>query len=184
MELQGLDDLIDHLLGISGVHASDLDARGEGDLHVVRARRVEFLAHRPWWRQAVAWAEQFVTEPGAGFTAKQATNRATNSGADAGENHCPDRRAGRGSCPSATGCTQAAADGFCIAIADALHAFFSAGVMPVGKVDDAAEVSNEMMVGDRIAQAMLIPVPVVTFEEVDSLSESERGTGGFGSSGK
>ena len=38
--------------------------------------------------------------------------------------------------------------------------------------------------GDRIAQAMLIPVPVVMFEEVDSLSESERGDGGFGSSGK
>ena len=38
--------------------------------------------------------------------------------------------------------------------------------------------------GDRIAQAMLIPVPVVTFEEVDSLSESDRGVGGFGSSGK
>ena len=38
--------------------------------------------------------------------------------------------------------------------------------------------------GDRIAQAMLIPIPVVTFEEVDSLPESDRGTGGFGSSGK
>ena len=38
--------------------------------------------------------------------------------------------------------------------------------------------------GDRIAQAMLIPVPVVTFEEVDSLSESDRGVGGFGSSEK
>lgn len=38
--------------------------------------------------------------------------------------------------------------------------------------------------GERIAQAMLIPVPVVTFEEVDSLSESDRGIGGFGSSGK
>ena len=38
--------------------------------------------------------------------------------------------------------------------------------------------------GDRIAQAMLIPVPVVTFEEVYSLSDSDRGTGGFGSSGK
>lgn len=38
--------------------------------------------------------------------------------------------------------------------------------------------------GDRIAQAMLIPVPVVEFEEVTELSESERGEGGFGSSGK
>ena len=38
--------------------------------------------------------------------------------------------------------------------------------------------------GDRIAQAMLIPVPMVIFEEVDSLSESDRGEGGFGSSGK
>lgn len=38
--------------------------------------------------------------------------------------------------------------------------------------------------GDRIAQAMLIPVPVVTFEEVDSISESDRGAGCFGSSGK
>ena len=39
-------------------------------------------------------------------------------------------------------------------------------------------------VGDRIAQAMLIPVPVVTFEEVTELSDSERGDGGFGSSGR
>lgn len=38
--------------------------------------------------------------------------------------------------------------------------------------------------GDRIAQAMLIPVPVVTFEEVTELSDSERGDGGFGSSGR
>ena len=38
--------------------------------------------------------------------------------------------------------------------------------------------------GDRIAQAMLIPVPVVTFEEVTELSDSERGEGGFGSSGR
>ena len=39
-------------------------------------------------------------------------------------------------------------------------------------------------VGDRIAQAMIIPVPVVTFEEVTELSDSERGEGGFGSSGR
>lgn len=38
--------------------------------------------------------------------------------------------------------------------------------------------------GDRIAQAMLIPVPVVTLEEVEELSTTERGTGGFGSTGR
>lgn len=37
--------------------------------------------------------------------------------------------------------------------------------------------------GDRIAQAMIIPVQQVSFLEVDELSETERGTGGFGSTG-
>ncbi len=37
--------------------------------------------------------------------------------------------------------------------------------------------------GDRIAQAMIIPVPDVNFIEVDELTETERGTGGFGSTG-
>ena len=44
--------------------------------------------------------------------------------------------------------------------------------------------SYVVMKGDRIAQAMLIPVPVVTFEEVTELSDSDRGECGFGSSGK
>lgn len=37
--------------------------------------------------------------------------------------------------------------------------------------------------GDRIAQAMIIPVQQVTFTEAESLSETERGTGGLGSTG-
>ncbi|MDE8703184.1 dUTP diphosphatase [Adlercreutzia equolifaciens] len=37
--------------------------------------------------------------------------------------------------------------------------------------------------GDRIAQLMIIPVPTVHFNLVDSLSISERGSAGFGSSG-
>jgi dUTP pyrophosphatase len=37
---------------------------------------------------------------------------------------------------------------------------------------------------DRIAQAMIIPYEQVSFELVDELSSTERGTGGFGSSGK
>jgi dUTP pyrophosphatase len=39
-------------------------------------------------------------------------------------------------------------------------------------------------VGDRIGQMMLLPVPTIDFEEVDELTESIRGTGGYGSSGK
>ena len=37
--------------------------------------------------------------------------------------------------------------------------------------------------GDRIAQAMVIPVDRMTFEEVDELSDTTRGAGGFGSTG-
>ena len=39
-------------------------------------------------------------------------------------------------------------------------------------------------VGDRIAQIMIIPHPTIEFNEVDELSDSERGEGGFGSTGK
>jgi dUTP pyrophosphatase len=38
-------------------------------------------------------------------------------------------------------------------------------------------------VGDRIAQIMIIPYPSINFEEVDELSDTERGDGGFGSTG-
>lgn len=38
--------------------------------------------------------------------------------------------------------------------------------------------------GDRIAQAMIIPVQQVQFVEVDDLTETERGTAGFGSTGQ
>jgi dUTP pyrophosphatase len=38
--------------------------------------------------------------------------------------------------------------------------------------------------GDRIAQAMIIPVHTVELEEADDLSETDRGEGGFGSTGK
>ncbi len=37
--------------------------------------------------------------------------------------------------------------------------------------------------GDRIAQAMLVQVPQVVFEVVDELTNTARGTGGFGSTG-
>lgn len=40
-----------------------------------------------------------------------------------------------------------------------------------------------IMPGDRIAQAMVIPVPAVQLVEVDELSDTARGTGGLGSTG-
>jgi dUTP pyrophosphatase len=39
-------------------------------------------------------------------------------------------------------------------------------------------------VGDRGAQIMIIPHPPIEFDEVAELSDTERGDGGFGSTGK
>lgn len=39
-------------------------------------------------------------------------------------------------------------------------------------------------VGERVAQMIIIPYPKIEFKEVDELSETDRGQGGFGSTGK
>lgn len=39
-------------------------------------------------------------------------------------------------------------------------------------------------IGDRIGQLVIMPVPEVEYIEVEELSETERGTGGYGSSGR
>ena len=38
--------------------------------------------------------------------------------------------------------------------------------------------------GERVIQAMIVPVPKIEFVEVDELGETERGTGGIGSTGR
>ena len=38
-------------------------------------------------------------------------------------------------------------------------------------------------VGDKVGQIMILPYPQINFTEVDFLSETERGDGGFGSTG-
>ena len=43
--------------------------------------------------------------------------------------------------------------------------------------------SNEYQVGDKIVQLIILPYPKIEFEEVEELSSSERGHGGFGSTG-
>lgn len=39
-------------------------------------------------------------------------------------------------------------------------------------------------IGDRIGQMMILPIPTVELEEVEYLSDTERGEGGYGSSGR
>ena len=43
--------------------------------------------------------------------------------------------------------------------------------------------SNEYEIGDRVVQLLIIPYPQIELEEVEELSSSERGHGGFGSTG-
>jgi dUTP pyrophosphatase len=38
-------------------------------------------------------------------------------------------------------------------------------------------------IGDRIAQLVIVPVPLITYAETAELSETNRGTGGHGSTG-
>lgn len=53
-----------------------------------------------------------------------------------------------------------------------------------GFIDQEGYYENkEYNVGDRIGQLLIIPYPQIELVEVDNLSETERGTGGYGSSG-
>lgn len=45
------------------------------------------------------------------------------------------------------------------------------------------DYSQKVYDGDRIAQLILLPYQKMEFQEVDSLSETQRGKGGFGSTG-
>ena len=45
-------------------------------------------------------------------------------------------------------------------------------------------INNAYNVGDRVGQIIIMPYPQIEFQEVDNLSETERGTDGYGSTGK
>lgn len=47
-----------------------------------------------------------------------------------------------------------------------------------------SQLDREIKKGERIAQLVIMPYLQVQFEQVEELTETERGTGGFGSSGK
>ena len=42
----------------------------------------------------------------------------------------------------------------------------------------------ELKAGDRVAQLVICPIPRIELEEVEELTPTDRGTGGFGSTGK
>ena len=44
--------------------------------------------------------------------------------------------------------------------------------------------SKIYQVGERVGQIVILPYPAVSFEEVEQLSDTERGKGGYGSTGK
>lgn len=48
---------------------------------------------------------------------------------------------------------------------------------------DLPAYKKEYEVGDRVAQIIIMPYPQVEFEEAEELSETERGTGGYGHTG-
>jgi dUTP pyrophosphatase len=52
------------------------------------------------------------------------------------------------------------------------------------KINNNSFSENDYKIGDRVCQIMIIPHPIVELIEVDELSDSERGEGGFGSTGK
>lgn len=54
------------------------------------------------------------------------------------------------------------------------------GVMAFNQSDEAISFAK----GDRVAQMVILPYPKVEFVEVDELSETDRGEGGYGSTGK
>lgn len=44
--------------------------------------------------------------------------------------------------------------------------------------------AKKYKIGERIGQILIVPYPKIEFVEVQELSETDRGTGGYGSSGK
>lgn len=71
------------------------------------------------------------------------------------------------------------------------HGITSEGVIDVGytgsiqvKLYNHSDKPYEFKAGDKISQLVIMPILTPTFELVDELEETERGNGGFGSTGK
>jgi len=49
---------------------------------------------------------------------------------------------------------------------------------------DKCGLAEVYAIGERVAQLIIMPYPRIEFEEVSELSDSDRGIGGYGSTGK
>jgi dUTP pyrophosphatase len=58
------------------------------------------------------------------------------------------------------------------------------GEVKVALINHDPEHDYTVQPGDRIAQLVIMPVPALSFVAVDVLPDSQRATGGFGSSGR
>jgi dUTP pyrophosphatase len=62
---------------------------------------------------------------------------------------------------------------------------FDYTILPFGKGQDCNDYGFAAYeVGDRIGQILILPYPRIDFREAQELSDTERGDGGYGSSGK
>lgn len=94
-----------------------------------------------------------------------------------------------------TGISMAIPEGYMGEIRARSGLFFKKGVFCTGTIDSdyrgeikvcLINLSNESVViepKERIAQLCIVPVSLASFEEVDCLEDTERGNGGFGSTG-
>ena len=86
---------------------------------------------------------------------------------------------------------------FCLIIKDRSGLSFTHGLTVLGGVFDSnyrgeykilllntSEISYDVKKGDKIAQGILFQRPLVSFIEKDELSDSNRSSSGFGSSGR
>lgn len=71
------------------------------------------------------------------------------------------------------------------------HSILSTGVIDSGytgsivvKLYNESSAPYHVCEGDKITQLVILPIPDVAFEQVDSLEDTERGVGGFGSTGR
>ena len=51
-------------------------------------------------------------------------------------------------------------------------------------IENTGNLTQNLKAGDKIAQLLIAPTPMIKWEQVDELNETDRGSGGFGSTDK